>query len=41
LEDADVLIPDSEWRRVLSVMKRSVLSANERLRSDPTDPMYT
>ena len=32
-------IPDSERRRVLSVTKRANLPANERLRSDPTDPI--
>jgi len=31
-------IPDSGRRRVLSVMKRPQLPANERLRSDPADP---
>lgn len=33
--------PDSEWRRVLFVSKRVSLPANDRLRSDPTDPIYT
>jgi len=31
--------PDSERRRVLSVTKRADLPANERLRSDPTEPI--
>ena len=34
-----VTVPDSERRRVLSVTKRANLPANERLRSDPTDPI--
>ena len=35
------IIPDSERRRVLSVMKHADLSANDWPRSDPTDLMYT